>query len=61
MIKIPFEITPDTKTKTNFPICSYDFLANNILTDIDGVLGLDFIMGKKICIDLAKFEITINT
>jgi hypothetical protein len=48
-------------TKTNFPICSYDFLANNILTDIDGVLGLDFIMGKKICIDLAKFEITINT
>ncbi|MEO0040740.1 MAG: gag-polyprotein putative aspartyl protease [Bacteroidota bacterium] len=46
--------------KNNFNICSYDFLANNILTDIDGVLGLDFFMDKKICIDLKKFEITIH-
>jgi hypothetical protein len=46
--------------KNNFNICSYDFLSNNILTDIDGVLGLDFFMDKKICIDLKKFEITIH-
>jgi Aspartyl protease len=43
-----------------FKICSYDFLANNILTDIDGVLGLDFFMGRKLCIDLDKFELTIS-
>ena len=47
-------------SKYSFNICSYDFLANNILTDIDGVLGLDFFMGKKVCIDLDKFEITIH-
>lgn len=47
-------------TRKNFEICSYDFLANNVLTDIDGVLGIDFLLGKKICIDFAKFEITIH-
>ena len=47
-------------SKYSFNVCSYDFLANNILTDIDGVLGLDFFMGKKVCIDLDKFEITIH-
>ncbi len=46
--------------KRNFDICSYDFLSNNILTDIDGVLGLDFFMDSKVCIDLKKFEITIH-
>jgi hypothetical protein len=46
--------------KRNFDICSYDFLANNILTDIDGVLGLDFFMNSKVCIDLKKFELTIH-
>ncbi len=48
-------------TRNDFQLCSYDFLANNILTDIDGVLGLDFLMGKKICIDMDKFEITFNS
>jgi hypothetical protein len=46
--------------KSIFPVCSYDFLSNNILTDIDGVLGIDFFMGRKVCIDFAKFEITIH-
>ena len=46
--------------RRNFQLCSYDFLANNVLTDIDGVLGIDFLMGKKICIDFIRFEITIQ-
>lgn len=45
--------------KSSFPVCSYDFLSNNILTDIDGVLGIDFFMGRKVCIDFIKFEISI--
>jgi hypothetical protein len=33
---------------------------NDVLTEIDGVLGIDFFKGKKICIDFAKLEITIH-
>ena len=54
------EISTLGMSKRGFNVCSYDFLANNILTDIDGVLGLDFFMGKKVCIDLNKFDITIH-
>ena len=41
-------------------VCAYDFLANNILTEIDGVLGLDFFKNEKLCIDFEKSEITIR-
>ncbi len=41
-------------------ICVYDFLANNIITEIDGVLGLDFFENEKLCIDFEKSEITIR-
>lgn len=44
----------------DFTVCSYDFLANSILTDIDGVLGIDFFEGKKVCIDFAKSVITVQ-
>lgn len=47
-------------SRNNFRLCSYDFLANSVLTDIDGVLGIDFLMDKKICIDFLRFEITIQ-
>jgi predicted aspartyl protease len=30
-------------SKKNITVCSYDFLGNNVLTEIDGVLGLDFL------------------
>lgn len=43
-----------------FVVCSYDFLANSILTDIDGVLGLDFFRGKKLCIDFTESIITVQ-
>ena len=44
----------------NMEVCSYDFLANNILTDIDGVLGLDFFKGTYLGIDFKRFEITVT-
>jgi hypothetical protein len=47
-------------SRYNFRLCSYDFLANSVLSDIDGVLGIDFLMDKKICIDFLKFEITVQ-
>lgn len=43
-----------------FTICSYDFLANSILTDIDGVLGLDFFKNRKLCIDFNQSIITVQ-
>lgn len=47
-------------TRHDMEICSYDFFGNNVFAEIHGVLGLDFFMGKKFCIDLDKFEITIS-
>jgi gag-polyprotein putative aspartyl protease len=48
------------KTKYNIEICSYDFLGNNILTDIDGVIGLDFFRNMNLNINFKSFEITLK-
>lgn len=45
---------------SNIEICAYDFFAHQLLTDFDGVLGLDFFKGVKFCIDMNKSEITIQ-
>jgi hypothetical protein len=47
-------------TRKNVEICSYDFFSNHIFTDFDGVLGLDFLEDKKICIDFRESCITVN-
>jgi gag-polyprotein putative aspartyl protease len=41
-------------------ICSYDFLANNVLSSIDGVLGLDFFRGRVLTIDFQQSQIVIK-
>ena len=46
--------------KENFEIASYDFLGNGILSEYDGVLGIDFFQDNKICIDFVKSELTIS-
>jgi hypothetical protein len=46
--------------RENFALNSYDFLVNNVLSAIHGVLGLDFFKGHKFCIDMDKQEITIQ-
>ena len=38
-------------TKEKFQIQVYDFLAHGIFSDYNGLLGLDFLEGKKFCID----------
>ena len=44
----------------NIEVCAYDFFAHHLLTDFDGVLGLDFFKGVKFCIDLKQKEINIQ-
>ena len=44
----------------DFEICSYDFLGNGILSEYDGVLGIDFFQNNKICIDFVRLELTIS-
>ncbi len=46
--------------KSNFEICSYDFLGYGILSEYDGVLGIDFFQNNKICIDFIKSKLTIS-
>ncbi len=46
--------------KRNFEITSYDFFATEIISEFDGVLGLDFFKNNKICIDFINSEITIS-
>ncbi len=46
-------------TKYNIDICAYDFFAHNVLSEFDGVLGIDFLSDHKICIDFKASEITI--
>ena len=47
-------------TKEKLRIQVYDFLAHGIFSNYDGLLGLDFLEGKKICIDTLENTITIS-
>ncbi|MVN22264.1 retroviral-like aspartic protease family protein [Mucilaginibacter arboris] len=46
--------------KTNFEVQVYDFLAHGILSDYDGVIGLNFLQDNKVCIDFKNSEIVID-
>lgn len=46
--------------KENFNIQVYDFLSHGVLSDYDGILGLDFLEGYHFCIDTLTNEITIH-
>lgn len=46
--------------KNIFEVQVYDFLSHGIISDYDGVIGLDFLKDNKFCIDLQKKEISIN-
>jgi predicted aspartyl protease len=47
-------------TRDHIEICAYDYLANHVLTNIDGVLGLDFFKDKDLLISFKRFEIVIS-
>jgi hypothetical protein len=44
----------------NIQVCAYDFFAHHVLSDFDGVLGIDFFANKKLCIDFDQYIITIQ-
>lgn len=46
--------------KDNFEVQVYDFLSHGIISDYDGVIGLDFLYKNKFCIDIKKKEINIE-
>ena len=43
----------------NINVQAYDFLAHGILSDYDGVLGLDFFENTKFCIDMTEQTIEV--
>jgi len=47
-------------TVRDFHVCAYDFLANNIFSDFDGMLGLDFFRGHDLHISFKRFEIIVE-
>ncbi len=47
-------------TRKKIEICSYDFLANQVLSEFDGVLGLDFFQTESLCIDFASSELIVT-
>ena len=53
------KLTCLTIERENFVIQVYDFLAHGVTSDYDGVLGLDFLRNRKICIDFANNVISI--
>jgi gag-polyprotein putative aspartyl protease len=46
--------------KRDIKVCSYDFLGNNVLSEIDGVLGLDFFKDTELWINFKKFFIDLK-
>jgi hypothetical protein len=48
------------RTLYNLEVSSYDFISNNVIFDIDGVLGLDFFKGTQLKIDFKNFEIELQ-
>ena len=48
-------------TVRRMPIQMYDFLAHGILSDYDGLLGLDFFENTVLCIDMKNHTIEVKT
>lgn len=46
--------------KAKFEVQVYDFLAHGIISDYDGVVGLNFLREHKFCIDIKNGEITVD-
>ncbi len=47
-------------TREKFQIQVYDFLAHGIFSNYNGLLGLDFLEGTKLCIDMLENTITVS-
>lgn len=47
-------------TKQNFQLQVYDFFAHGILSDYNGLLGLDFLDGTNFCVNTKNNTITLS-
>lgn len=48
-------------TRKRYPVQVYDFLAHSILSNYEGLLGMDFFEGTKFCIDTVRNQISIES
>ena len=48
------------QTRRDVEVASYDFIGNNVILDIDGVVGLDFFKGMELNINFRKCTITLK-
>ena len=48
------------RTVHNMPIYVYDFIAHGIISDYDGLLGLDFFENTILCIDMKNNTIEVK-
>ena len=44
----------------NFVVQAHDFVAYGLVSDYNGLLGIDFFEGYKFCIDMATNELTLH-
>jgi predicted aspartyl protease len=54
------EITAFGIVRKHFPIQVYDFLTHGILSEYQGILGIDFFEGTKFCIDTVENILSIE-
>jgi Aspartyl protease len=54
------EFTAFGITRKKHRIQVYDFLAHGVLSEYQGILGMDFFEGTKFCIDTVRNQITIE-
>lgn len=47
-------------SRSQMEVCGYDFFANGIVAEIDGVLGLDFFRDLVLTLNFRTFDIIIN-
>ncbi|MEZ0483301.1 aspartyl protease family protein [Fibrella aquatica] len=53
------QLTALGKTVRNVEVSSYDFIGNNVIFDIDGVLGLDFFKESELIINFKNHTISL--
>lgn len=46
--------------KIEIEVCAYDFFSYQLITDFDGVLGLDFFGEQRLCIDFKNNLLTLQ-
>jgi hypothetical protein len=54
------QFTTLDKTIQNMEVCAYDFIANAIFSDFDGVLGLDFFRNSELIINFKNYTIQLR-